>query len=413
MKNKFCHMFFWILMCFSFLGSVHADEIEVTATVSKNTVVKGEEITIKVNVKSDKPIFNCTFGISDNDTIKYKTDSVVKNGFISTVGSTINDGFRNIFVEVGDMKGENATNGLDILEFKYIVNDSGKITIFPKECSTVEDSTHNEITNLENIEMDITATEPTTPKEDTTLKNISVTGGKLLSEFSPNTKEVMIELSSPTFGLILTASDPEYQDDIVVKDITDKVYNDLSNITWNDPTNQKMMQLHIYVNDESMYELIVRYEIEGLDNTLASLTINGENIPLEADKDKYQFTIPNNITSIEVNAVLKDSDNFQIITGTGNHTVSGDVTYVALTIEPINSTIAGESKTYEIDVIREENPSGNNNPSNSGNSSNNNGNNTNTNPGTGDISMFLMLIILISSLIGSVILYKKNLEGYR
>ena len=35
------------------------------------------------------------------------------------------------------------------------------------------------------------------------------------------------------------------------------------------------------------------------------------------------------------------------------------------------------------------------------------------NPETGGISMFVMLLILIASLIGSVYLYRKNLESYK
>jgi hypothetical protein len=39
--------------------------------------------------------------------------------------------------------------------------------------------------------------------------------------------------------------------------------------------------------------------------------------------------------------------------------------------------------------------------------------NTNNNPGTGDVPMFFMGFILIASLVGSVVLYRKNLESYK
>ena len=41
--------------------------------------------------------------------------------------------------------------------------------------------------------------------------------------------------------------------------------------------------------------------------------------------------------------------------------------------------------------------------------SNNSSNNASKSPQTGDISMFFMALILISSLVGSLYLYKKNL----
>jgi hypothetical protein len=417
MRNKFSYIILAMLMCFSFLESVNASEIEVTASANKTTVVKGEEVTISVNVKADKPIFSCTIDVVDTDDFRYIDGSVGKLGFATTVSDLTNNS-RRILVE-GDTNGENATNGLKFLEFKYIVSNSGTITISPKNCSVVENSSSNEIEISDDIEIQMTAND-SAPTEDTTLSNISVRGGKILNEggFKPSDSSIMIQVDSSTFGLTLTATNSDFQNSIVVKDSAGKEYDDLSNIIWNDPSGQKMMRLLVYINNEQKYELVIVYEAGDLDNSLETLTVNGQNIELKPGVFEYKVTIPNNVTSFKLDATLKDSNNFQItgVTIPGTFNVTGDTTYVALVIEPKDSTIAAEGVTYSLEVIQEggkPSGSGNNNGGNSGGSSTNSGNNANKNPQTGDISMFVMLIVLISSLVGSVILYQKNLENYR
>ena len=80
-------------------------------------------------------------------------------------------------------------------------------------------------------------------------------------------------------------------------------------------------------------------------------------------------------------------------------------------IEPSNSQVGAEGTIYTINLIKES--TDNNETTDSNNNQNNTNNqNTNTNPTTGGVSMVVMMIILMASLIGSIVIYQKNLEGY-
>ena len=401
MKNKLSYVVLAIMMCFSFLGNVSADEFNVivSANANNNVIEKGKEVEITINVKSDSTVDSCSFNVASDTTLEY----ISMNPSVGTPADFTAE------IDTDDP----LTNGIDIIKIKYRVNDSGKVTITPSKCVVTDDQSLED-SSIDPIVIQITAQEPAV---DTTLSDISVSGGKMAPVFASDIYSYTVLLDSPNFGLNLTTSDSNFQDKIIVKDASGKTYDNLNNIVWSDPTNQKLMKLDICVNNDCKYQLIVNYNVEGLDNSLSSLTINGKNIPLEAKKYEYQFTIPSDSENFELNAVLKDSNNFQIvdIELPGTFSVTDEVTYVALVVEPKSSTIAAESVTYNIEVKKEvKSPSGTTSNNGGSNKPNNNSNNdANKNPQTGDISMFIMLIILISSLVGSIVLYQKNLENYR
>lgn len=413
MKNKIGYIVWVLLMCFSFLGNVYASEVEISASANKTTVTKGEEISISVKVKSDKSLYACSIDISDNDKITYKDGSANgSNGFGVTVG-TKNDTVRRLLVE-GDISGEDVTDGINIVQFKYIVNESGKITISPYQCSIINGNDSEEVKDIEKIEIDVTALEDEPTPTSKELTNISVRGGKMSPAFSKDIHSYTVQLDSSKFGLSLSAADSDYLDSVVVKDVSGKVYDDLDNIEWNDPTSQSLMKLDIYIDDEVKYQLIVNYTVQGLDNSLESLTIDGKNISLESGKYEYKIAVPKGTTSFNLDAKLKDSDSFQItsVELPGSFDVTGTTTYVALVIEPKASTIGATSVTYDLEIVREGGTTSNNDNTGGGIGSGS-GNNVDENPTTGDISMFIMAVILISSFVGSIVLYQKNLESYR
>ena len=78
----------------------------------------------------------------------------------------------------------------------------------------------------------------------------------------------------------------------------------------------------------------------------------------------------------------------------------GNGSWVNIKIVPKDPSSGAKSITYTINVLKK---------GSSSNGTNNSSNNASKSPQTGDISMFFMALILISSLVGSLYLYKKNL----
>ena len=240
--------------------------------------------------------------------------------------------------------------------------------------------------------------------------------------------DYIINLNSSVFGLSMTASNPDYQDDIVVKDASGNVINDLNNITFKDPSGQGLMPITVTVNGKTTYSLLVHYESVNLDNTLKSITINGQQIQLIPGVYNYEHVVSKDVTNVVVAAVINDNENFMFGSSSnapGTLSIT-DMVSVLIVVEPKDASIGAKSATYAIDIIREganddkpnDKPNNDNNKPNGnagGNNSgiSNNGSNVNRNPGTGDVSMYLMAFILVASLIGSIVLYRKNLEGYK
>ena len=208
------------------------------------------------------------------------------------------------------------------------------------------------------------------------------------------------------------------------------------------------MMIYITVAEKTTYSLLVAYTQEELDGSLKTLTINGEQINLEKCTNsgnnygcKFDY---DGKGSLEVEAVLNDSQNFQISKedgsnieptatgGTGNFGIQ-DLTTIMIVIKPKNSESGASTITYTVEVTRDsdtptEPEPGTNKPDDTPNDTPNDTNdNTNDdgskeptgggnvpdNPGTGGISMFIMTIILTASLVGSVYLYQKNMESYK
>ena len=428
MKNKFYYILLGVLMSFSFMESVFAAELDftVTATPDATTIVKGKEVKITLNLKSDSPIEMCQFQVTADSTLEYVSMST------SNLWSVGQGTISNFTLENDVNNTEPLTNGKNVLEIKYKVNGDGKVTIKTEECTYVADASNTSSGTHEDVVVNLTAKDASA---DTTLSELNVTGGKLLTPITTPTENnfYAIELDSSTFGLSAKASNSDYDDDIVFKDASGNVISDPSNIKFAGDGGQKQMLMSIVVNNTTTYNLLVRYEQMELDNSLKSVTINGVNLNLEDNVYEYEYTIGKDVTSFDVAAVLSDSTNFKFgndSNAPGNFSIK-DVVDIIIVVEPVSSDIGASSVTYTIRVNKEgalteePNNNGNNNePSTGGNtgntgnsgSSNGSGNgssNVGSNPSTGDISMFFMAIILIASLVGSIILYQKNLESYK
>ena len=391
MKNKLRYIILGFLFCFSFGCNVYADEynVIVNATANKTTVTKGEEVEITVNVKSSGLVDLCDFKVTSGANLEFINMEEIEPW--SLYAGNISK-----FTMQNDIYStEPLTNGVNIVKLKYKVKDSGKVTVKPLACAVATSAGDEADDEIDSIDIQITAEEPT-PTVDTTLNNIRVRGGTISPTFSSDVYRYIVHLDTSVFALELTASKQEYQDDIVVNGINNKVYNqsEWGNIIFNDDNGQGEMNLNVVVNGETTYSLLfVIPAAEEMENTLSSLTVNGKNIELKDGVYDYSYKVSKGTTDVDIGAVLKDSKNFKFDEGfaPGNFGTTGSVTYIALVIEPKDPSIGASGVTYNIEIIKD------GASSTGGGNGNSSGGNTDRNPQTSDISMFIMSVILISS----------------
>lgn len=404
MKNINRYLLLVLMLCCSFVKTVFAEELSFTmsASADKTEVVAGEEAVITVGLQSSSVITSCSFNIDNGSTLEFVSKNGLNNWNFDSVGTTISDSSSD---KIAYEEGKN------IFNLTYKVNGNGKVTIKNIECSSPSDSEEgtSEIKgSFNDISVDFTVKNTS---DDTTLSSLKVTGGTLAPEFSSNVYEYIVTLDNTNFSLELTSNNVNYQDKIIVYDTEGKKL-DPNNITFKNDGGQGLMYIKIIINgnEDKPYELTAKYEQETLDNSLASLKINGKVIELKDGKTDYVIDVSSDVMEVNVEAVLKDSDNFEFREGNeaGTFKISDGTTSIALIIVPKSSQSGAASKTYLIDIVKE----GNHSSSPPSSSSSNNGN-TNSNPSTGGISLVLMILILISSLIGSIFLYQKKLESYK
>lgn len=406
MKNKFKYILTILLVSFAFVGNVFASEIIITSVVDNTVVSKSSEVSVLVNLKATEAIKECKFKFESDDTLEFVSRSNLVNEW-----SVSEDGVDGVRIVNGSWESGPVIDGQNIASVKYRVNDNGILTIKTVECiSATKTYQHKD------VKVNFTVVEDV---KDTTLKSLKVINGVMNpSNVSTNHEgNYIITLNSSKFGLEMVANDSKYQDDIVVTDVNGKVVEDVSNMTFTDPTNQGQMPLTVIVGGETKYSLLVTYVQKDLDNSLSSIVINGVSLAIEKGVYDYKYTVGADVTEIVVAAVIADTENFKFgVSSNAPDTFAiKDSVSVIIVVEPKDSSVGAESVVYNVEVVKESKQEENNNKVTTG-SGNNNGSNSNNeinkNPSTADIPMVLMAFILVVSLIGSVFLYRKNLENY-
>lgn len=403
MKNKIYYILLGIIVSFSFINSVFAEgklDFSVKANVlgDGTTYAAGSEVVIDVGLVSDTDIDRCIFNVVADSGLELISESGMNNYVIGEDENGVLVYRAN--TEVG------FTSGTNILELKYKINADSKVVIKTVECSSSVDTKGS----YEDISFDFKVSATT---EDTSLKSLIVKGGTLSPAFTSTQTQYIVDLELPEFTLEMVANNEDYQDKIVVTDASG-VKLDPSKITFKDLSSQGMMELIITVNKKTEYVLLVKYEQEGVDNSLKTLKVYGKEIKLQEGKYDYKITVSKDAKSVRIDAVLADSENFKFADNNGPTTfqVPNATNVYPLIIEPKNASIGASGVTYTITVLKEGMvDTDSSNGSSGGNNSNNNQGNVTNNPTTG-VSMFIMAFILIVSLIGSIYLYYKNMEAY-
>ena len=393
MKRKIL-IFGIMLLILSPIKAYAADQVSLEC--NKTTVKPGDEVTcdIKFNNAGKNDVTSVSGTVTLGDNLEFVSAEATNKFF--AYGGEKND--KNIQWSREDV----------ISDESFVV---GKVT-FKVSSSAKSGTTTAEIANFmignDKIVIKNIPCNKATIKIDVPvvkgLKSLDISKGYIKDvTFSSSRDGYNVIIEDNTFGLSATANNSG--DKIVVTDGKGNTISDISNIKF-DPNDSGIMLLYITVgSDDTLfkYTLTVGKNVNDDDyhGYLSKLIIGGKTVDLVRGKTEYTIYL-DNINNYEVNAYLEDEDNFKIEDG---GIFEGNGSWVNIRIVPRDASSGAKSITYTINVLKK--------GSSSGNTTNSSKNNVKETPQTGDISMFFMAIILLSSLAGSLYLYKKNLTDFK
>ncbi len=235
------------------------------------------------------------------------------------------------------------------------------------------------------------------------LKSLTVTNGTLSPNFDATKTGYVIALESATtasFGINAVA-DNNSDTVVITNGHTGTTITNPSNIAFETSGGNKSMLLKIVVGDAVEYTIAVSRPTPPVTSSgeLASLTVGGKSISLVSGQTNYTVTL-SSITSFQVNATLKDSENFEFQDLTFPTTWSSNANATSNVIRIVTRAKSDYSKTMEYNITV-------NKASSSGG---NNGGGVTTNPKTGGSAAIIMGIVLIISFGATIFFYKRNMS---
>ena len=382
-------MLIFTIVCFAFIPKVFATNY---MSVSKENVKVGESFDINVNF----------------DSIEAWEINVTTTGPV---------GECSILEENATQDNQNVPK-----EFKTTCNATEAGTITITLSGNVTKAKENEEENDIVTTLNETLTVTVTPEEEQPkgLASLSVTNGTLSPSFNSNTNTgyVITLDSTDTTTFSISAVAKTETDTIIAKRENGDNYEiiNLSNINFITGGNNSTMLIVISVGEGKR---LLKYEIQVVKPippqieppVLSMLAIDGHDINLISGQYEYEITLDDK-DSYFITATIKDTTNYRFdeFLVPPVDTSSKDI---EIGIKPKDPSAGLESRTYHIVIktnsiepITQTPTTTTKKPSGGG------GNGNIENPQTGSTSVIIVAIILISSLIISMHLYKKNINGY-
>lgn len=361
-------------------------EVECTPT----QVMPGEEVSCSIKGTSTDTVNNISANLSAAEGLEivgFNASSEWASGEVSASNDKIS------------VYGNGASGNFNIGTLKLKVSDTASDGTLNLNFTKIEywDSLE-ESNNIGNKQVPITVKNEVLEKG---LKSLSVEGYTLGPSFSPETYGYTLVINSKTFKI--NAVPANANDTVTIYDIVDKTTPlDANNITF--VAHGGTMMINIVVGTGGTgneYNISIQRETEEYDNTLASLTVGGKTVSCDADDMCYVYL--DDVSSYSISATLSDPDNFEIDRsngGPGDYKKEGNIIII---VKPKDSSSGYEGRTYTV-VVKQNSSGGNPGGGSSGDIP--------SNPQTGNISIFIITLILIASLIVSLNLYKKNMNYY-
>lgn len=360
-------------------------------------VMPGEEVSCSIKGTSTDTVGSIKAGLSVTDGLEI-VDFTASSGWGGGEVSASNDKI-SVF-------GNGTSGNFNIGTLKLKVSDiasDGTLNLNFVNIQYYDTSDVNDPASIGNKQVPITVKNEVLEKG---LKSLSVEGYNLGPSFSPEGYDYNLTINSKTFKI--NAVPANVNDTVTIYNIEDKDKStplDPNNITFVANGGSGMMAIVIVVGSGGTgneYRIIIVKETEEYDNTLASLTVGGKTVSCDADDMCYVSL--DDVSHYSVDATLSDPDNFEI---DGSNGGLGDYykneANIIIIVKPKDSSSGYEGRTYT--VVVKQNSSG-------GNPGGGSSSDIPSNPQTGNISIFIITLILIASLIVSLNLYKKNMNYY-
>lgn len=231
------------------------------------------------------------------------------------------------------------------------------------------------------------------------LKSLSVEGYNISPIFNSEQTGYMVTIKGDSFKINAVAAN-DNEKVLIYNEVDKNTPLNANNIKFSPKDGAMAIIIKVGTIE---YNLFVTREIEQkYDNTIKSITVGGKKIDLIAGKyDGYEVTL-NDVKSYDIKIVLNDEENFYVADATDGVISWQDAGVIRIVIYPKDSSSGIETLTYWITVKKAGESSSR--PSSTGGGI--------TNPQTGNISIFVITLVLIGSLILSLNLYKKNMNYY-
>ena len=360
-------------------------------------VMPGEEVSCSIKGTSTDTVGSIKAGLSVTDGLEI-VDFTASSGWGGGEVSASNDKI-SVF-------GNGTSGNFNIGTLKLKVSDTasdGTLNLNFVNIQYYDTSDVNDPASIGNKQVPITVKNEVLEKG---LKSLSVEGYTLGPSFSPERYDYNLTINSKTFKI--NAVPANVNDTVTIYNVEDKDKStplDPNNITFVANGGSGMMAIVIVVGSGGTgneYRIIIVKETEEYDNTLASLTVGGKTVSCDADDMCYVSL--DDVSHYSVDATLSDPDNFEI---DGSNGGLGDYykneANIIIIVKPKDSSSGYEGRTYTV-VVKQNSSGGNPGGGSSGDIP--------SNPQTGNISIFIITLILIASLIVSLNLYKKNMNYY-
>ena len=353
-------------------------------------VMPGEEVSCSIKGTSTDTVNNISANLSAAEGLEivgFNASSEWASGEVSASNDKIS------------VYGNGTSGNFNIGTLKLKVSDTASDGTLNLNFTKIEywDSLE-ESNNIGNKQVPITVKNEVLEKG---LKSLSVEGYTLGPSFSPETYGYTLVINSKTFKI--NAVPANANDTVTIYDVVDKTTPlDANNITF--VAHGGTMMINIVVGTGGTgneYNISIQRETEEYDNTLASLTVGGKTVSCDADDMCYVYL--DDVSSYSISATLSDPDNFEIDRSNGGPGDYKKEANIIIIVKPKDSSSGYEGRTYTV-VVKQNSSGGNPGGGSSGDIP--------SNPQTGNISIFIITLILIASLIVSLNLYKKNMNYY-
>lgn len=385
--NRIKYLLFAFFLGFICIDGVFAMDIKLSK--NSNDYVVGDNASVKLELNIDQDgvvIDSCNVKISFDNTIELQEVQALNSWTITN--KNISDGMVDLTIKNYQ---RNLYGKINLVDLKYLVNDNSILNIDSAVCYDMSGTVLNDLI------VDTNGTSITTViPQDGLLKSLMINGQTLNPTFSPNVNSYSINnFTGNSLSLSYELFNDMYQGEVQVF-VNDKLVTDLSNIVYELVSDNDVMLITIQVSNMSKYNIFVSGYSNNLNmQYLSSITVNGEELEIMPGKFDYEHVVGDDVKSVEVLSNLFDESMFGFGSSSNVPNVlnlNGKAVAV-LNVVPLNDKTQ-PSATYTVTIT------------------NKSYNDSVGNPPTSDTSMYIVLGMLLLSLVGSMVLYQKNLNGY-